>query len=186
VKSSRIPIENKLTGLKKVFDRAPNPCINGSNLFTGDYTGGSGSMGMTVDNDADWRMFWTGTFKCDPPGPLPKGAMAIMIGESGLPGDPVELVPESIVRTNKNIDISWQRVHTAEPGGPEKKSQFAVLVVPKARNSQVYHDVFVAEEQRKVAEKLADDLKAFTEGTQTPIKILPITLIKKKLEFARF
>ncbi len=186
MKSSRIPIENKLTGLKKVFDRIEEPCIDGCNFFTGDYVGRGGSFGATVDNQSDWQMFWRSSFNCDPPGPLPKGAMALMMGESGLPGDPVELIPESVVRRNERTEVSWQRVHTAQPGEPERKSQYAVLLVPKDHDYQVYRDVFLAEDQRKVAEQLAEDLKVFTEGSRERITILPITKLKRKLEFNRF
>lgn len=187
MKASRLSIDDQSQKRRKLFSRlSRKPAeIGGNNFFAGTYDRGTGSIGMTVDNNRDWDLFWEQVLGQQPPGPLPKGSIAVMIAEHRA-GDPVSFEAEKIVLKDGEISIDWKRLHTATPDKEAGPSQFAVLILPKARNSQTYHDVFVAEEQRQAAEALAKDLKGYTEGSDRPITLLPITKFKRKLEMTRW
>jgi hypothetical protein len=136
-KSTKVDVEDRSSGLRKAFHREA-PTIGGNNLFTGEYSGNLTLFGMTSSSKLDWETFWTQIAGEKPPGPLPRGATAIMIAEDAK-GDPVSLQPASIVREGGDVTVNWNRVHAAP--GASGKSSYAILLVPKASITSIYTDV---------------------------------------------
>ena len=178
----RISIENKTSKPRTAFN-GPMPEIGGNNFFTGEYDE-EGITGINGGDPRDWQFFWQRHLKTDPPGDLPLGARALMIAEHHE-GDPVEFEPESVVLDDGGLTVNWKRVHTASPEKPGGKSRFAVLLVPGNSDSQYYRDVFPHGEICRGLRQIAEEARVFTEGSRTDITIMPITKLRRKVEFSR-
>jgi hypothetical protein len=180
MEASRIPIDDRSTGFRK-----GDPLVADANFFTGQYDAGSGFVGFTVTDIGDWYSFWHSTVGETPPGPLPKGAKAVMLAQHHA-DDPVSFFPEKVARDDSGISIHWQRRHIGEEADNRgRKSRFAVLVVPDVPDSQIYRDIFPAEERRAAAERFADELKIITEGMAAPVAIIPVAKLRRKPEFLK-
>jgi hypothetical protein len=185
---SSIAVEDKRSGLSLRFAKKNDlPAIDGSNFITGEYSRGNGSIGFNSADPAIWDSFWRNTVGQEPPGKLPKGAMAVMIAQH-CDEDPVELIPEKITRDNKGITVNWNRLHTRDPGGPkDKPSRFAVLILPmKGGNTQFYRDVYAFEERAAEAKRIDEEASVMTKGSKGRITLMPVTKLKKKIEFSAF
>ena len=102
-KRAHVTVEDRSSRLRKAFHRAA-PAIGGDNLFTGEYSGRFSHLSITSSSQYDWQTFWSHVGD-KPPGPLPRGATAIMIAENSS-GDPVKLEPSSVVRRGGNITVT--------------------------------------------------------------------------------
>jgi hypothetical protein len=142
MKASHIQIQDMSSKLRKAFQRK-EPDIGGNNFFTGEYDRGTGDIGLNTSSPKDWALFWEQVLKEKPPGPLPRGTLAVMMATHSA-GDPVEFEPESIFRMSGATSVNWKRIHTAAPDG---KSRYAVLLIPQGRDFQYYKDIFPAGNQ---------------------------------------
>lgn len=183
VTGSKINIEDKRSPLEKGFNGENLPEIGGCNFFTGEYDSGTGHIGLNTDDPNDWKLFWQQALGIEPPAPLPKGAKAIMLAEHHV-DDPIAFVPESVSWDGSNTSVKWQKLHLADPANPGAKSRYAILLIPASGVCEATSDVFIAEEQRKKAEQLAEDIKGFTEGSRESVVLMPVMRLKRKAEFS--
>lgn len=166
--------------------------INGFNFFTGEYTrkpGEARSLSNTQD-PGQWEEFWRDALGEEPPGPLPKGAWAIMLAQN-TPPDHVKIEPESLVMDDDGLKVVWKRIHLAgQPGGP-KTSRYAVLVLPAmgqqtTRETTWEEEAVRAAEDKKRQDAALDTLReAFIEGSAERVTILPPLRFKPKLDFLK-
>jgi hypothetical protein len=182
VNKQRIRIDDHQTPLKKAFRGVKTPAINGDNFFSGQYRGGTGHVGMVASDNDDWTMFWRTTLGQEPPGPLPKGAKAVMVAEHNA-DNPVALVPVNISWDGKDTTIKWERIFLKTPENPNPQSWYAVLLIPEGGNSETYIDVPLAERQRQKKELVISEAKVFTEGSGEAVTLMPTLRLKRKAEF---
>ncbi|MEZ0259643.1 MAG: hypothetical protein ACAH80_01450 [Alphaproteobacteria bacterium] len=176
---TNIDIKDERSRVRRAFGNKL-PQINGGNFITGPYTKGSGTIGMAVRTQSEWKNFWQITLGQEPPAPLPEGAVALMEA-THHENDPVALHPRAIRRGNKGIDIDWNRIHKADPAEALPPSTFAVLLLPDdAIGTQIYTDVYPAQEKEAARQKLAEEVNAMGNGTKDRITLLPVTKLKKQ------
>jgi len=154
---------------------APDVTLEGANFFSGPHRarrlGGFGNISMT---DTNWRQMWR-SLGHTAPGPLPEGAVAVMNVEDRA-DDPVDMLPEKITRDGREIEVSWNRYHTAVEGEKPVVSRFAVLLLPRGKLSQVFRDTYrrdeIAREKERAAQRDAERA-VITGGLNKPVPVMP-------------
>lgn len=162
--------------------------IDGKNFFTGEYNGPSGET-HSVSNTRDqgqWERFWREGLGAEPPGPLPEGAWAIMLGENH-PKAPTAFEIDSLKRCqNKDeIDVAWKHVWLENPGEEShKKARYAVLILP-AYGNQTSRTVIAQAEEKARADEIAEVIRDITEGSRSKVNIGPALRLKRRLDFLK-
>ncbi|MEZ0226282.1 MAG: hypothetical protein ACAH83_17125 [Alphaproteobacteria bacterium] len=192
VTGSKIDIEDKRSPLEKDFNGESLPEIGGCNFFYGEYSGAPNeqrSLSNTQDN-AQWEDFWRTCLKEEPPGPLPKGAHAILLAGYDR-GNPVAHEPESLTYEDDGLKVLWNRIQLrGEPQG-SGKSRYGVLILPvyggqTTRETTWQEEFGRAAEKRKLRdEKIIALSKPFTEGTEDRIVLLPTIRYRHRFAFLK-
>lgn len=161
--------------------------IGGKNFFTGEYKGPV-SETYSVSNTRDqgqWERFWREGVGTEPPGPLPDGACAILLGEN-LPKAPTAFEIDSLKRCkNKDeIDVAWKHVWLETPGETLPNARYAVLILP-AWGNQTTRTVIAHQEKENRAAELAQTVREITEGTRDKVNIGPVLRLKPRFGFLK-
>jgi len=138
------------------------PTINGSNLFVGDYKGIAGKIGSVASTEEEWNALWQ-TLGDKPPGPLPKGAIAVF--EVLVEKDrQVTLEPMSVVQNGQDIMIAWERrnISHKEPGAAHP--HYTVLLLPEGQLTASFMDSWPIEMERMRIAAVESGIKGLKEG----------------------
>ncbi len=100
------------------------PLVGGCNFFTGEFKG-EGFIEISGGlQPRDWEFFWRRHAGTEPPGPLPDGALAMLIA-GGNGGEPTLMRPLKAALKDNVAHVDW--LFTETGSGP---SSYAILIVP--------------------------------------------------------
>ncbi len=146
---------------------AQMPFISGFNFFSGDFTPKTvTSIGTAVCTQEEWDELWK-TFDRPPPGPLPRGARAIVqaISETLKPRTTAFEAANVTLTATKDIKVQWNRLHVGKDEDPKVQDRYAVLLLPdQGKLSSTFNDVWPLREKREKMRKFDESLNLFRKG----------------------
>lgn len=158
------------------------PLIAGSNYFSGEFDSKDLSLGLLVDDQAQWNDIWR-TLGKTPPGPLPEKARAVIeYVRRNIADLSVAVAPDRIeIKDNNDIEIDWALIHVTKDEDKDAQSRFAVLLLPeKGKLKSNFNKVWPIREKRQRRDKYLESLDDIKKGPGQPLQAPARATFKRK------